>query len=41
MSGTEFRKLKTLEEENRWLKDKYAALSLGYKLAKEILEKKL
>ena len=41
MSGTEIRKLKPLEEENRWLKHMYAVLSLDYKLAKEICEKKL
>lgn len=41
MSGTEIRKLRDLEEENRRLKHMYAELSLDYKLAKEIIEKKL
>lgn len=41
MSGTEIRKIKDLEEENRRLKHMYAELSLDYKLAKEIIEKKL
>lgn len=41
MSGTEVKKLKELQEENRRLKHMYAELSLDYKLAKEIIEKKL
>jgi putative transposase len=40
MSGTEVRKLKELQEENRRLKHMYAELSLDYKFAKEIIEKK-
>jgi len=41
MSGTEVKKLRELQEENRRLKHMYAELSLDYKLAKEIIEKKL
>jgi putative transposase len=41
MDGAQVRKLKELEEENRRLKHMYAELSLDYKLAKEIIEKKL
>jgi putative transposase len=41
MDGGQVRKLKALEEENRRLKHMYAELSLDYKLAKEIIEKKL
>jgi putative transposase len=41
MNGTEVRKLKELQEENRRLKHMYAELSLDYKFAKEIIEKKL
>jgi putative transposase len=41
MSGTEVKKLKELQEENRRLKHMYAELSLDYKFAKEIIEKKL
>ena len=41
MDGTQVKKLKELEDENRRLKHMYAELSLDYKLAKEIIEKKL
>lgn len=41
MDGAQVKKLKDLEEENRRLKHMYAELSLDYKLAKEIIEKKL
>lgn len=41
MNGTEVRKLKELQEENRRLKHMYAELSLDYKFAREIIEKKL
>ena len=41
MDGTQIRQLKELQEENRRLKHMYAELSLDYKLAKEIIEKKL
>lgn len=41
MSGTEIRKLRELEEENRRLKHMYAELSLDYRLTKEIIEKKV
>ena len=41
MDGVQVKKLKELEEENRRLKHMYAELSLDYKLAKEIIEKKL
>lgn len=41
MNEEELRKLKSLEEENRRLKQMYAELALDLKLAKEIIEKKL
>jgi putative transposase len=41
MDGVQVRELKSLQEENRRLKHMYAELSLDYKLAKEIIEKKL
>ena len=41
MDGEQIKRLKDLEEENRRLKHMYAELSLDYKLAKEIIEKKL
>lgn len=41
MNAQELRKLKSLEEENRQLKQMYAELALDLKLAKEIIEKKL
>ena len=40
MDGVQVRELKSLQEENRRLKHMYAELSLDYKLAKEIIEKK-
>ena len=41
MESSHLKELKTLQEENRRLKHMYAELSLDYKLAKEIIEKKL
>jgi len=41
MDGGQVRQLKELQEENRRLKHMYAELSLDYKPAKEIIEKKL
>ena len=41
MDGGQLRQLKELQEENKRLKHMYAELSLDYKLAKEIIEKKL
>ena len=41
MNGTELKRLKELEEENRKLKQMYASLALDHELAKEIIEKKL
>jgi len=41
MDGVQVRQLKDLQEENRRLKHMYAELSLDYKLAKEVIEKKL
>ena len=41
MDGAQVRQLKELQDENRRLKHMYAELSLDYKLAKEIIEKKL
>jgi putative transposase len=41
MDGIQVKRLKELEEENRRLKHMYAELSLDYKFAKEIIEKKL
>ncbi len=41
MDGGQVRQLKELQDENRRLKHMYAELSLDYKLAKEIIEKKL
>jgi putative transposase len=41
MDGVQVRELKSLQEENRRLKHMFAELSLDYKLAKEIIEKKL
>ncbi len=38
---SQLKHLKTLEEENRRLKQMYAELSLDHKLLKEIVEKKL
>lgn len=41
MDGGQVRQLKELRDENKRLKHMYAELSLDYKLAKEIIEKKL
>jgi len=41
MDGGQVRQPKELQEENRRLKHMYAELSLDYKPAKEIIEKKL
>lgn len=41
MDSSHLRELKTLQEENRRLKQMYAELSLDYQLAKTIIEKKL
>ena len=41
MDATELKRLKDLEEENRWLRAMYAELALDLKLAKEIIGKKL
>lgn len=41
MDGGQVRRLKELQDENKRLKHMYAELSLDYKLAKEIIEKKL
>ena len=41
MSSKELRRLKSLEEENRRLKQMYATLALDHQMAKEIIEKKL
>ena len=41
MDGGQIRQLKELQDENKRLKHMYAELSLDYKLAKEIIEKKL
>ena len=41
MDGSQIRELKGLQEENKRLKHMFAELSLDYKLAKEIIEKKL
>lgn len=41
MDGGQVRQLKELQDENKRLKHIYAELSLDYKLAKEIIEKKL
>ena len=40
MDGSQLKKMKELEEENRRLKHMYADLSLDHKLLKEVLEKK-
>ncbi len=39
MDASHLRDLKTLQEENRRLKQMYAELSLDYQLAKTIIEK--
>jgi len=41
MDGGQVRQLKELQDENKRLKHMYAELSLDYKLAKEIIGKKL
>jgi putative transposase len=41
MDGGQVRQLKELQDENKRLKHMYAELSLDYKLAKEVIEKKL
>jgi len=41
MESSQIKELKALQEENRRLKHMFAELSLDYKLAKEIIEKKL
>jgi putative transposase len=40
MEGSEIKRLRDLEEENRRLKKMYAELSLDHQILKEILEKK-
>jgi putative transposase len=41
MDGSQIRELKSLQEENRRLKQMYAELSLDHQLAKAIIGKKL
>jgi putative transposase len=41
MESSQLKELKALQDENRRLKHMYAELSLDYKLAKDIIEKKL
>lgn len=41
LEASELKRLKSLEEENRRLKQMYASLALDHQLAKEIIEKKL
>ena len=41
MEASYIKRLKELEEENRWLKQTYADLSLDHRILKEIVEKKL
>lgn len=41
MDSSHLRELKTLQDENRRLKQMYAELSMDYQLAKTIIEKKL
>ena len=41
LSGSELKRIKELEEENRKLKQMYATLALDHQMAKEIIEKKL
>lgn len=41
LNGSELKRIKALEEENRKLKQMYASLALDHQLAKEIIEKKL
>jgi len=41
MESSDIKRLKTLEQENRQLKEMYAELSLDNKILKEIVKKKL
>ncbi len=41
MEASDVKKLKSLEEENRRLKQMYADLSLDHKILKDVVEKKL
>lgn len=41
MNSKELKKLKSLEDENRRLKQMYATLALDHQMAKDIIEKKL
>jgi len=41
MSSKELKRLKSLEDENRKLKQMYATLALDHQMAKEVIEKKL
>ncbi|MGG7665485.1 transposase [Dyadobacter sp. BHUBP1] len=41
MEAAQLKELKALQDEDRRLKQMYAELSLDYKLAKDIIEKKL
>ena len=41
MNSKELKPLKSLEDENRNLKQMYASLALDHQMAKEIIEKKL
>ena len=41
MNSKELKRLKTLEDENRRLKQMYSNLALDHQMAKEIIEKKL
>ena len=41
MEASDIKRLKTLEEENRRLKQMYADLSLDHKILKDVVEKKL
>lgn len=41
MEGSEIKRLRELEDENRRLKKMFAELSLDHQILKEILEKKL
>ncbi len=41
METADVRRLKTLEEENRKLKQMYAELSLDHKILKDVIEKKV
>ena len=41
MEASDLKRMKDLEEENRRLKQMYAELSLGHKILKDIVERKL